>query len=74
MDIQSLKADIASLHAKLDFNSEKYMEKLTAIECQTIKTNGRVTTLERIVWSAMGGGSMLILIPTLQAIINKLSQ
>lgn len=81
MDIQALKSDILSLHTKLDYNSERYMEKLSSIEVQTIKTNGRINAHDdkldqhsKIIWTALGGGSMLLLLPTLQAIISKLSQ
>lgn len=73
MDILELKSHLDAISVKLDTNSAQYLEKLNRIEVQTIKTNGRVTTMERIIWSTMGGGSVLLLLPTLQAILHKLA-
>lgn len=47
MDILALRSDIAALHSKIDFNSEKYMMKFNSIEEQTTKTNGRVGAVEK---------------------------
>lgn len=74
MAIQELRAELLATNVKLDTHYVEYMNKLTTIEAQTIKTNGRVNLHDRLINVAIGGGSMLLLVPTLNAIVTKLSQ
>lgn len=44
---------------EIDHMMKDIKETLVRIEAQTIKTNGRVTTLERWMWMVVGGLTLL---------------
>jgi hypothetical protein len=44
---------------ELDFHFQEIKETLSEIREQTIKTNGRVTSLERWKWMMVGGLTLL---------------
>lgn len=73
LDIQALRADILATNVKLDTHYIEYMNKFDNIEKQTTKTNGRVNWHDKMIYMAVGGGGLFVLIPTLNAIVSKLS-
>lgn len=62
-----------NLTQKMDEGFKAINARLDVANGRTGKNEGRITALERLMYLGIGGGSVFLLLPTLSAIINKLT-
>ena len=70
---RELKSFFETLHEKIDSNKNDTNEKFGQIIAQTTKTNGRVTALEKWMWTCVGGIGVLttLAIPVVFSILKE---